>query len=204
MPTLGFNATIETCVHAVAGLARLPASIALCVCLAGCPQTYYNEVREGRLATDLGAPGTKIVFGLDASHGPLNVELQLNDPAGADKSRCGVARAKTPDGSEGTTYFVFDVPAGTYDAIFPEGSSQASSQPGFVAETGKQVYIGTFTLGVVEDWQPPFNFAPGEQQIALDRDLDAAKAALGSRAMGLQLAELTATAPPMVLGGICA
>jgi hypothetical protein len=171
--------------------ARLAAALTLCVCLAACTPLYYNDVRKGVLNTELESKRTQIAFGLDASLGPLEVVLALDDDALNAKSRsCAVARAKTPEGSTGVTYFVFDVPPGTY---VPVGmmDSYGTEQPAFVARAREQVYVGTFTLGPVEEWEPPFDFAPGKRPLSLKRDLETAKAALGAKAKGLELAETT-------------
>jgi hypothetical protein len=165
------------------------AAAALCVALSGCTMALQNEARLGRLTTsDLKPTKATLVFGLDASRGPIGVALRRFDPpplvADAD-GKCSEASASTPKGSTGKTYFVFDVPPGRY-------AMQNHEALVFVVPAGKQVYIGDFVgtpegqalITEMHTWNPSTTFTS---------DLATAKAALGPRADRLELAE---TGPP--------
>lgn len=174
--------------------ARLIATIILSAALAGCLPEYRNDARPGRLgASEVDFGRSTIVYGIDASNGPLSVSMRWLDQA--DGGLCGLAAARTPDASTGTTFFVFDVPAGTYSIYFPEpgGRLKGYEYPTFVAPPGRQVYIGRFSVGSVDEWEPPFEFAPGQQWIALDRALEPARATLGPAAASLALVEVGET-----------
>jgi hypothetical protein len=100
------------------------------------------------------ARGAKVVYGLDASLGPLQMTLRRVD------GECGSANAQTPEGSAGTNYFVFDVPPGRYHA-FADPSGYV-----FVVPAGKLVYIGTFGRAVDEGVAQPSNTHPSVGKVA--------------------------------------
>jgi hypothetical protein len=195
---LGSVQGIGVDVEAFIGHVRLIAAIASCVCLAACPMTLSNDVRPGRLTTPLvGSARTIIVYGLDASRGPLRVGLHRHDPAANQAGRCGTTYAQTPEGTSGTTYFVFDAPPGTY--VLDSGLTGSDARA-FLIPAGKTTFVGVFAIAD-EDWSPPFDFdvPPG---IALSRDIDAARAALGPD-VRLELAEPTPIGQVAMIGFVC-
>ncbi len=196
------NTAISENFRAVTGQMRRLAVVALCVSLAGCPMTMKNDVREARLsASGMDPARTKIVYGLDASHGPVNVILVRSGPAADRAGRCSQTAARTPDGSTGTTYFVFDAPPGIYTSIVRlAGVTQAS----FAVPAGRLVYIGDFVMAPGKKWSPPFDLDTKEpQETVLRRDTAAAKAALGPEAAELELAAMTSPGKGPVVGFAC-
>jgi len=189
---------------------RWLAAAALSVVLSGCTQTVQNDVRLGRLTTsDLKPTKATLVYGLDASQGPLSVVLARFDPPPVQNSnpeqeryldlRCSETEAATPEGSTGMTYFVFDVSPGRYKV---KSTSAEADVPTFSVPAGRQVYIGDF-VGT-PDGQVPTKMQVMNQGTAFSRDLATAKAALGPKADRLELAETGPPAPTNVVQGfIC-
>jgi hypothetical protein len=143
---------------------------------------------------------SRIVYGIDASGGPLRVDLRREEGIDPSPDRfCGLASAQSPTGSTATSYFVFDAPAGVY---FENRASPAVPvRREFVVPPGKQVFLGVFTLAPAKKWAPPFDYDIGEaRDIVLSRDLEAAKPALGEGATELQLAEMNTSSHRYTVG----
>jgi hypothetical protein len=183
------------------------AAIALCVALSGCTMALQNEARPGRLTTsDLKPTKATLVYGLDASQGPLSVVVARFDPPPLQNSspqskhymdlRCSETEAVTPEGSTGMTYFVFDVSPGRYKV---KSASAEADAPTFTVPAGRQVYIGEF-VGT-PDGQVPTEVQVMNHGTAFSRDLTTAKAALGPKADRLELAETGPPAPTNVIQG---
>lgn len=167
---------------------------ALCIALSGCTMALHNEARLGRLTISEPKP-TKatMVFGLDASSGPIGVALRRFGPRPevAEADSCSEAGASTPEGSTGKTYFVFDVTPGRYRVMTDESLT-------FVVPAGKQVYIGDF-VGTPQGQALITQTQTWNRDIDFSRDLAMAKSQIGPTADRLELAE---TGPPAVVTSV--
>jgi hypothetical protein len=149
-----------------------------CFLLQGCALFGVpNAVREGRLD---GQAATQIVYGLDASRGGLSVALDWFDPVTGKSGTCSQhdhTEASAASGSAEVMYFVFDAPPGAYTVsrFNTTGGVSNLGAPAYRVPSGRQVYIGTFSVTRLHN--------PA-------RDLELAKRAIGPAAARLELAEV--------------
>lgn len=168
------------------------AAVLLAVGLQGCFFGPSNSVRLGGLPK----PGsndsvTRLVYGLDASNGGLSVALARYDPATGDAGNCGrFDHTEATSSDSGITYFVFDVPPGSYIMSFYYSSGYlADEAPStFVVRKGEVAYVGDFSKST----EPAG--AATLHPLRLDRSgIDAAKATLGPGSEALTLAKTEPT-----------
>jgi len=167
-------------------LARIAGLLVLCASLGACTWLFLgptNHARPVQLSASPPAEGfSRLVFGIDASSGPLTIDLVAYDPASGDIGTCvrsDRVSASTPAGSTGVTYFAFDVPAGHYRVGHYE--APLPGEQIFVAPAGSQNFLGTFANS------PTIYSGPPKMP---RRDLDEAKLAVGEAGAALNLAEM--------------
>ncbi len=167
----------------------------LALSLQGCFFGPSNAVR----LTNLPKPGnttnvTRLVYGLDASNGGLTLALARYDPTTGDAGNCGrYDHTEATSGTDGTSYFVFDVPPGAYVVSFFNTSGYVvdTDPAAFVAPAGKLVYVGEFSRSATPDLRPQISGPEGFGPIRVDRSgLEDAKTALGPAAASLEMAEV--------------
>ncbi len=170
---------------------RLPlvlAAILLAASLQGCFFGPSNSVRLSALPKPGAKPVTRLIYGLDASNGSLAVALTRYDEATGDAGNCSrFDHTEAESSGTGITYFVFDVPPGTYIMSFyySTGYLAGTDAPAFTVPSGKLVYAGDFSKST----EPPG--AATLHPLRLERGgIDAAKATLGTGSEAITLAEM--------------
>ncbi|MEQ1902399.1 MAG: hypothetical protein ABL866_16900 [Devosia sp.] len=147
--------------------------------LAGC--SSFSQVPLSQLAK---APSTYLVYGLDASNGPLQVSFEHHAPKTTSCAR--LAHASVTADQDGIRYFAFAVPPGTYTiSMFYTAPMILRNEKTttFAVAVGRASYIGTYGL------------TPGGGLLEFSRDLDAVRQAIGSSVQTLELAEVLPPEP---------
>lgn len=163
-----------------------------------------NSVRDADMARlNPKAKNAIIVVAIRSEVKPLSrwavVTLSHFKPAINSAGDCGTydrAETRLAPETPGTVYAAFEVPPGTWVFNYLNDTSEDTHPhsykgtfPAFIAPAGKATYIGEFVLTSHSNHEGSF-FERGT--FRLERDLAAAKAALGPAADLLELAE---TAP---------
>lgn len=163
-------------------LALMSFAVLLAAILGGCGE--FAHVRVG----DVPKPGTaRLVYGLDASSGPLDLALEYHAIGGG--SCAPVTKAENTKGATGIEYFAFDVTPGAYAiSVFnttPGLALNGVRQAGYFVAANQQNFIGTFRL-------PARSESGLSELMARQHDLNIAKTALGPAAASLELASTIA------------
>lgn len=165
----------------------------MCLSLTGCFFSPRNAVQPATLPLQhIRSTDSIIVYGLKRRPDmakPLTVVIERYDPAtreGGNCARYDHAQARVTAGPIGTEYFVFQVPAGSYTfGSFGTGDLADESLPtGFVVPPGSLVYLGDYSL--VGDNAKLYIH---DREVGFSRDLEAARASLGTAGAALMLAE---------------
>lgn len=157
--------------------------------LQGCFFGPSNSIRLSALPKPGSAETvTRLVYGLDASNGGLSVALARYDPATGDAGNCGrFDHTEATSADSGITYFVFDVPPGSYIMSFYYSSGYLADEApsAFVVRKGEVAYVGDFSKST-----EPAGVAT-LHPLRLDRSgIDAAKATLGPGSEAIILAAM--------------
>ena len=141
----------------------------------------FQQVRLGSAPK----PGVaRLVYGLDASGGPLSVSMEYEVPEGG--ACAPMTKAANSEDATAVEYFSFDVIAGAYSVsrFHTSGELTRNEARTFLVPAGRQTYIGTFHRASGTPRQ--FDNRP---LLVMTRDVDAARTALGDDGASLELAE---------------